>query len=469
MKPRFDLIVRGGAVLREAVAARADIGIGDGRIVAIEERLEDAAQLIEASGRLVLPGGVDSHCHMDQPAYGGAACADDFESATIAAACGGTTTVMPFAMAEPTGVSLSVTVARYQSLAEGHALVDYGIHPTVQATPPDVLVHDLPLLIRTGYGSLKAFTTYTGFRLDDESMIGLMQVAAREGALLMIHAESDAMIAALTRDLVAHGLKDPRFLSKARPPAAEREAIGRMAAFAEVTGAEILIVHVSSREGLLEIDAARRRGVRIHAETCPHYLLLDESALEQPAVEAAKYTCAPPLRRSADQTALWSAMAQGGIDILSSDHSPCRLHGADGKFRAGPFSRFDQIAGGIPGLELRLPLIFSEGYLKGRISLGQFAALSAGRPAALHRIAPQKGAIALGADADLALWDPSRETTITHDRLHGRVDYTPYQGRRIRGWPVTTIARGEIIVDEGRLLGKPGRGRFVASAARTAP
>lgn len=464
---RFDLVVRGGPVMWAGGVAEIDIGVRDGRILALAERLEDASQIVDAGGRLVLPGGIDSHCHMDQPSYG-AACADDFRSGTLSAACGGTTTIVPFAMAGADD-PLARTVAAYRARAEGKALIDYAIHPTIQSTTGPTLDRDLPELIGGGYGSLKIFTTYDGFRLEDRQVLDVMRVAARHGALLMVHAENDALIAKLTQELVDRGCHAPRFHSQARPPLAEREAIHRIACFAEATGARVLIVHVSCREGLDQIAAARSRGVAIQAETCPQYLFLSEDDLDRPGLEGAGFLCSPPLRRVEDQEALWTAMASGLVAVYSSDHSPYRLEGAEGKLRNGQVSRFDQIANGLPGLELRLPLLFSEGYLAGRISLDQFVSLASRAAAELHGIAPQKGAIAVGADADVVIWDRARETTITARLLHDGTGYTPYEGKRIRGWPVTTIARGEVVVHEGRVLGLPGRGRFVASSPRTVP
>ncbi|CCV03858.1 Phenylhydantoinase [Mesorhizobium metallidurans STM 2683] len=462
---RFDLVVRDGLVAAGDATVRADIGIRDGCIRAVAERLEDTAQIVEAKGRLVLPGGVDAHCHMDQPNYG-AVCADDFRSGTLSAACGGTTTIVPFAMAHASD-PVAETVAAYRRRAEGQALIDYAIHPTIQAASAQTLEQDLPALIRNGYASLKIFTTYDDFRLGDAEILAIFKVAAQHGALVMVHAENDAIIAMLKKDLLSKGLVAPRFHAKARPPIVESEAIHRIASFAELTGAEVLIVHVSSRVGLEEVMRARARGVSIHAETCPQYLLLTEKDLDREIVEGAKFMCSPPLRTVADQEALWAGMARGDLAIYSSDHSPYRLTGP-GKLQHGPQSRFDQIANGMPGLELRQPLLFSEGYLKGRISLAQFIALSSTNAAELHGIAPQKGSIAIGADGDLAIWDQERETTVTPDLLHDNTGHTPYEGIRIRGWPVTTIARGEVIVDDGRVLGTAGRGRFVPSRARVA-
>lgn len=465
-RARFDLVVRDGLVTVGDTTARVDLGVRDGCIRAIAERLEDATQIVDAEGRLVLPGGVDAHCHLDQPNYG-AACADDFRSGTLSAACGGTTTIVPFAMAHASD-PLAETVAAYRLKAEGQTLIDYAIHPTIQAASTQTLERDLPDLIRGGYASLKIFTTYDDFRLGDSEILAILKVAAAHGALVMVHAENDAVIAMLKHDLLSRGLVAPRFHAKARPPIAESEAIHRIASFAEVTGAEVLIVHVSSRAGLEEVTRARARGVSIHAETCPQYLLLTEADLDRDGLEGAKFMCSPPLRTAYDQEALWTGMAQGSVAIYSSDHSPYRLAGPDGKLRHGPQSRFDQIANGLPGLELRQPLLFSEGYLKGRISLAQFIALSSSNAAERHGIAPQKGSIAIGGDGDLVIWDQERETTVTRDLLHDNTDHTPYEGMRIRGWPVTTIARGEVIVDDGRVVGVAGRGRFVPSKAKTA-
>ncbi len=461
-RARVDLAVRGGSL--DDAGRIADVGVRDGRVVVIAERIEDAERVIDAAGRLVLPGGVDAHCHMDQPHYGGAACADTFRSGTLAAAHGGTTTVVPFAMADA-GRDLAGTVAAYRRKAEGEALVDYAIHPVVQAATPGALAQ-LADLVRGGYASVKVFTTYEGFRLDDAAILDVMRVTAAHGGLLMVHAETDAIVAAATRDLLARGCHAPRFHGASRPALAERDAVARVACLAEASGAEVLIVHVSSREGLEEVARARRRGVRLHAETCPHYLLLTERDTDRDGLDGARFICSPPLRAEADREALWGAMAEGLVSVYASDHSPSRLDGPDGKLRHGPASRFDQIANGLPGLELRLPLLFSEGYLKGRLGLAQFVALSSGTPATLHGLAPRKGALAVGADADLVLWDAGRETTVTAATLHDGTGYTPYEGLRLKGWPATTISRGEVVVDDGRTLGVPGRGRFVPARPR---
>ena len=457
---RLDLIVSGGTICTEAGTFQGDLGIVDGRFVAIAERLEDAAAFVDANGLLVMPGGVDAHCHMDQPDYGGAACADDFRSGTISAACGGTTTVIPFAMGA-TADALGETVENYRARAEAAAIIDYAIHPVIQAVHPPLIAQTLPALAAEGLSSWKIFTTYDGFRLDDAAIFAVFAAAARLGIMVMVHAESDAIVAHRTEELLAQGRTALRYHGEARPVAAECEAIHRIGRFAEATGATVMIVHVSSADGLAEVERARARGVAIHAETCPHYLVLTTSDLDGPLEEAARFLCSPPLRAVADQECLWAAMERGTIQVCASDHSPSRLDGPAGKLRHGSTSSFAQIANGLPGIELRLPLLFSEGYRQGRISLPQFVALSATEPARLHGIGRQKGKIAIGADADLVLFDPDREVTVTHTLLHDDTGFTPYEGRKLKGWPVKSISRGEVVVDAGEVLAATGRGRFV--------
>lgn len=460
---RFDLVVRGGIVAGETGVQEIDLGIRDGRIAARAPRLEDATRVLDAAGHLVLPGGVDAHCHMDQPAYGWAACADDFVSGTISAACGGTTTVIPFAMAGPED-ALAVTVAAYRCRAEASAVIDFGIHPTIQAVPEGLARDVLPALARDGMSSWKIFTTYQGFALDDAAILDVLAAAARLGVLVMVHAENSALIAWRTRELLAAGKRAPRFHAEARPVLAEREAIHRVGSLAQATGAEVLIAHVSSAEGLAEIGRLRAGGARIRAETCPQYLLLGATDLERAPRDAARFMCSPPPRGPADHAALWAGIARSDIAIWASDHSPYRLDGPDGKLRHGPDSSFSEIANGLPGLELRLPILFSEGYQAGRIDLPRLVELACGAPARLHGIGDRKGSLEIGADADLALWDPAREVTATHAILHDRTGFTPYEGCRLKGWPVTVLSRGEIVVEDGRVLGTPGRGRFVAAS-----
>jgi len=458
----YDLVVRGGTVATAADVFQCDIGVVNGRIVALGESLAPGREEIDAAGKLVLPGGIDSHCHLEQPEYLGAVCADDFRSGTISAACGGNTTVIPFAMAVR-GQSLRAVVDDYRQCAVGKAVIDYAIHVIVPDATPESLERELPALVREGYTSIKIFLTYDGFKLNDIEVLRVLDVARREGALVMVHAENEDCIQWLTERLVAAGQTAPAFHGASRPMAVEREATHRAIALAEVADVPILIVHVSGREAMEQIAWARSRGLKVFGETCPQYLFLDEGHAAQPDYEGAKHVCSPPPRDKENQAHLWRGIQNGIFQVVSSDHSPHRVADIDGKMPDGAATPFTRIANGVPGLAARLPLLFSEGVNKGRLKLTEFVALASTNAARLYGIYPRKGTIAIGADADLAIWDPEREVVIRHELLHDNVDYTPYEGMAVRGWPEMTISRGEVVWRDGRLVGAPGRGAFIAA------
>jgi dihydropyrimidinase len=458
--PAYDLIVRNGTVATAAEVVRCDVGVTGGVITGLATRLEGGHRTIDADGLLVLPGGIDSHVHLAQRGPMGPKHADDFESGTIAAACGGNTTNLPFAN-QPKGQSLRATVDAYTKLAESQAVIDYGIHMIVSDPTETVLTEELPELVARGYTSLKVFMAVDAFRVDDRQILDVLATARREGVLVLVHAENDDIVGWLSERLLAAGHRTPRYHAAARPVPAEREATHRAITLSEVADTPILLVHVSAGEAIEQIEAARRRGVRVFAETCPHYLLLSAADLDRPGLEGAKYMCAPPLRDPAEREVVWRALQRGVFDVYSSDHAPFCFGGAEGKLRHGDSAPFTKIANGLPGVETRLPILFSEGVQKGRIDLPRFVALSATNAARLYGLYPRKGSLMIGADADLALWDPTRVVTIQKSILHDRTDYTPYEGLEIRGWPVMTIARGEVVWDDGRVLGRPGRGRFL--------
>jgi len=460
MSGKYDLLVRGGTVVTEAGPAARDVGIRDGRIAAIGDLPGDALESIDATGRLVLPGGVDAHCHVDQVSSTGLRTADDFFTAGVSAACGGTTTIIPFA-AQHRGQSLRQVVREYHAAAEGRAFVDYSFHLILSDTSAEMLTDELPALIREGYASLKVYMTYDALRLTDRQILDVLAVAKRERALTLFHAENHDAIAWITALLLAEGRTAPKYHALARPQAAEREATARACMLAELLDAPIVIVHVSCGSALDEIRRARRRGVTVHAETCPQYLTFTAADLDRPGSEGTKWMFSPPARDAAAQTALWRGLADGAIDIFSSDHAPYRFDGPDGKKANGEDAPFDRVPNGVPGLELRMPLLFSEGVAKGRIGIERFVELTATNPARLYGLYPRKGCIRVGADADLAVWDPDRDVTVTQWALHDRMDYTPYEGTGVRGWPATTVSRGEIVWMDGELRGEPGRGRFV--------
>lgn len=453
------MVVRDGIVATASDTVLADVGIRDGRVVALGQGLARGRDEIDAKGLLVLPGGVDAHCHLDQAMEGPARMADDFRSGTCSAACGGTTTVIPFA-AQQRGQSLRAAVVDYHARAAGKACVDYAFHMIVTDPMPVVLGEELPALIDAGYTSFKIYMTYDDLKLDDRQILQLLAVARRHGALAMVHAENADCIAWLTEALEAAGQVGPAYHAASRPMAVEREATHRAIALAELVDVPILIVHVSGREAIDQIRWAHGQGLRVYAETCPQYLFLDAEDLGG-GYEGAKCVCSPPPRDRQNQRVVWDALANGLFAIVSSDHAPFRFDGDEGKKPGGREVPFAHIPNGIPGLETRLPLLFSGGVRTGRITLNQFVALTATNPARLYGLHPRKGTIAVGADADIAVWDPDKEIRIENRLLHHNVDYTPYEGMTVTGWPVTTLLRGERVWDRGELLGRPGQGQFL--------
>ncbi len=464
----FDLVVRNATVVTAADVTCCDVGITSGRIAALGRSLGRGSDEIDAAGKLVLPGGIDSHCHVDQPEYLGAVCADDFRSGTISAACGGNTTIMPFAMAVR-GESLRSVVDEYRGRAEGKAVIDYAIHLIIADAEERALGQELPALIKDGYTSLKIYLTYEGFKLDDLETLRVLEVARREGALVMVHAENDDCVRWLTEKLVDAGRTAPQFHAVSRPMPVEREATHRAITLAEIAQVPVLIVHVSGREAMDQIAWAQDRGLRVFAETCPQYLFLSEADLARPGGDGAKYVCSPPPRDEANQAHIWRGLQRGVFQVFSSDHSPVRHAGADGKLPDGEHTPFVRIGNGVPGLEVRLPLLFSEGVNAGRIGLTEFVALASTNAAKLYGLYPGKGTIAVGSDADLAIWDPDREVVIRHELLHDNVDYTPYEGMSVKGWPEITMLRGEVIWRDGEFCGRPGSGRYLPAAIPNPP
>ena len=455
-----DLVIRNARVATAADTTSCDIGISAGRIAALARGLPKGPKEIDAGGRNVLPGGVDGHCHLDQPMPAPMKMADDFESGTRSAACGGTTTVIPFA-AQQKGHSLRAAVQDYHRRADGKACIDYAFHLIVTDPTEQVLTGELPALIREGYTSFKIYMTYDDLKLGDGQILDVLEVARAHGAMAMIHAENSECIEWLTRRLERAGKTAPRFHADSRPMLVEREATHRAIALSELVDVPILIVHVSGREAVEQIRWAHAHGLRIHAETCPQYLFLTADALGLDGYQGAKCVCSPPPRDKANQRVIWDALLDGLFTVFSSDHAPFRYEDPHGKKLGGREVAFRYIPNGIPGIETRLPLLFSEGVLQGRLSANRFVELTATNPAKLYGLYPRKGTIAVGGDADLVIWDETRELTIGNEMLHHAVDYTPYEGMRIRGWPALTLSRGEVVWEGGQFLGRPGRGEFL--------
>jgi len=455
----FDLVIRNGTVATAADTTDCDIGIKDGVVAILGKNLGPGAQEIDASGRLVLPGGIDSHCHIEQRSSAGIVCADDFYSATVSAAFGGTTTVIPFA-AQHRGQSLRQVVAEYHEAALPKAVVDYAFHLIISDPSEQVMGQELPALIRDGYTSFKVYMTYDLLALDDRQMLDVLAVARREGALVMVHAENHEMIKWLTGRLLDRGLGAPRYHAVSHVRLAEGEATNRAVALSQLLDVPILLVHVSAAEAIEVIRNAQTNGLKIYGETCPQYLFLTAGDLAKPGVEGAKFCCSPPPRDHAAQEAVWTGLRNGTFQVFSSDHAPYRFD-ASGKLPHGDRTTFKEIANGVPGIELRLPLLFSEGVGQGRLDLNAFVALTATNHAKVYGLYPKKGTIAVGSDADIAVWDPERETEITAEMLHDNVGYTPYEGRRLRGWPMTVLSRGRFVIKDGELVARRGSGQFL--------
>jgi dihydropyrimidinase len=456
----LDLVVRNARVATAADLFEADIGVAGGRVVALAQALPRARREIDAAGRLVTPGGVDGHCHLDQPMPPPMKMGDDFLTGTRSAACGGTTTILPFA-AQQKGHSLRAAVEDYHRRASGKAAIDYAFHLIVTDPTPQVLREELPGLIRDGYTSFKLYMTYDDLKLTDRQILDVMDLARREGAMVMVHAENSDAIAWLTERLVAAGDVAPRYHADSRPAPVEREATHRAISFSELVDVPILIVHVSGAEAVEQIRWAQGRGLNVYAETCPQYLFLTAEHLGTHGFEGAKCVCSPPPRDAASQRAVWHALANGAFHVFSSDHAPFKYDDPQGKRLGGKEVAFPYIPNGIPGLETRLPLLFSEGVGKGRITLSEFVALTSTNPARMYGLHPRKGTIAIGSDADLVVWDESREVTITNSLLHHAIDYTPYEGMRVKGWPAITLSRGEVLWQDGEYRGCAGRGEFL--------
>ena len=455
----FDTVIRGGRVATAVDDFTADIGIRDSRIIALGEALAKGTREIDARGKLVLPGGIDAHAHIEQMSAAGIMNADTFESATASAAFGGTTTVISFA-AQHKGKRLRTVVDDYARLAARGSIIDYTFHMIVSDVTEQALAEDIPALVAEGHGSIKVFMTYDLLKVDDAPLLDVLLAARKAGALVCVHAENHGMISWMGKKLIEHGYTAPKYHAVSHPRAAEAEAISRLILAAELLDQPVMVFHVSTAEGADVIRRARGRGLKIYAETCPQYLFLTAADLDKPGLDGARWMCSPPPRTIADQEALWQALALGDLQLVSSDHAPYRLD-ASGKFSAGPNPNFKQIANGLPGLEVRLPLLFDAMVSKGRLGLNKFVELTATAPARLYNLAPRKGSIAIGADADIVVWAPDREVKLSDASMHGNAGYTPYAGRTVRGWPATVLRRGEVIVDAGALTAIPGSGQFL--------
>ena len=461
---QFDLVVRGGTVVTAADTARADVGIRRGKIAAVGIDLPKGRNEVDASGLLVLPGGIDSHVHLAQPAFGGPAMADGFESGTRSAIAGGNTTVLPFAL-QARGTSLRKAVEDYHKEADGQSYCDYGFHMILTDPTPAVLGQELPALVAGGYSSLKVFMTYDDLVLNDRELLEVFDAAGECGALVMVHCEGYDAIRFMTEKLERAGKLAPYYHAVSRPQSVEREAAHRAISHSELTGVPIMIVHVSGREAMEQIRWAQSRGMKIMGETCTQYISLTAEDLKGLNMDetGGKYVCSPPPRDRASWDAIWNGIQTGVFQTFSSDHCPFYFEGEMGKKNPKARTAFRWVPNGIPGVEVRMPILWSEGVVKGRITANQFVALTSTNHARIYGLTG-KGSIAAGYDADLVLWDADRKVTISQALMHHGSDYTPWEGYEVTGWPQATILRGEVVMQGGEILGRKDKGRFLPRA-----
>ncbi|MEP1354835.1 MAG: dihydropyrimidinase [Tateyamaria sp.] len=452
-----DLVILEGRVVTPEGIVEGDVAIANGTIVSVGTPVTDTKSSISAKGRWVMPGGVDPHAHIEQMSGMGQWNADTFETATKSAAMGGTTSVISFAAQAPKQ-TLADTVSDYAARATRGAMIDYAFHITLTDTHVAGFKDDLAALIHAGHRSLKVFTTYN-IQLNDAELLGIFALARQNGALVCVHAENDAIITQAKESLIAAGHVSPSDHGKSRPRMAEIEAMERICRFAEYLDQPVMLFHISTGEGAAAVKAAQARGAPVWAETCPHYLFMTAEVLDKPGLEGAKWMCSPPQRTPADQEALWSALHDETLSLVSSDHAPYRFD-ETGKLSAGPDAGFHQIANGLPGLETRLPLLFDAMVSNGRGGPEAFARLTSFSPAQLYGL-QRKGAIAAGMDADIVIWDADKQVTYTANDLHDNVGYNPWEGRRIQGWPEHVILRGKTLVKEGAFFGNAGSGQWI--------
>ncbi len=448
-------LIRNGRIITSDQDYDADIYIQDERITSIGPGLKvTAGTVIDAAGKYVIPGGVDVHTHMDMP-LGSIVSSDDFGSGTRAAAFGGTTCIIDFAV-QSRGTRMRQALDTWWRKGE-KAAVDYGLHMIITDLP-EAHLEDMEEMAREGVTSFKLFMAYPGtLMVDDATIFRALRKAAQDECLICIHAENGGVIDLLVRRALAEGKTAPIYHALTRPAAAEGEAVNRAIALAQMASASVYIVHLSCSDSLEKVAQARDRGYPVFAETCPQYLLLSIKDLLRPGFEGAKYVFTPPPREESYQSRLWEGLENNAIQVVSTDH--CPFHFQDQKELGR--NDFSRIPNGGPGVEHRLQLLHHYGVNGKRISLNRWVEIVSGAPAVIFGLYPRKGTIAVGSDADIVIWDPEQEYTISAQTHHMRVDYSLYEGFRVKGNAETVLSRGRVVVDKGQWLGREGYGRFV--------
>src|SRR5437588_2009595 len=457
---RFDIVIRNATVVTAADTYRADVGIIGDRVAAIAAQLptDNAGRIIDATGLLLIPGGIDVHTHLDMP-FGGTTSADDFETGTIAAAFGGTTTLIDFAI-QYKGQSLRQAFDTWMKKAYDKAVTDYAFHCIITDLGSAQL-EEMSQLIRDGVTSFKLFMAYPGvFMLDDATIFKAMRQAAEHNGLICMHAENGGAIDVIVQRALAEGKRAPKYHALTRPTTAEAEATSRAIALAEMAGAPVYIVHLSCNDALEKVREARDRGLPAYAETCPQYLYLSLENMDAPRFEGAKYVFTPPLREKWHQEKLWNGLKQDHLQVVSTDHCPFCFKEQKEMGR----DDFTKIPNGGPGIEHRMSLIYSGGVASGRFNANRFVEIVSTTPAKLFGLHPRKGAIAVGSDADLVIFDAKRKHTISAMTHHMRVDYSMFEGIQVTGMPDTVLSRGRVVVDGDKFLGRAGQGEFLKRA-----
>ena len=450
-------LIKNGTIVTASDTYPADLLIEDGVIASIGPRgaLQRAgAEVIDAGGRYVMPGGIDVHTHLDMP-FMGTTSSDDFETGTRAAAFGGTTCLIDFAIPEK-GKSMGEALERWRAKAEGKAVFDYGFHMCIVEWT-DRTPADLDAMVEEGITSFKLFTDYPGvFQIDDGAIFRALRWARERGVLIQVHAVNGPATAILIEEAAAAGKLDPVYHGLCRPSRLEGEATSRMVDLAEVAEAPVYIVHLTCVEALAAVRDGRRRGVKVFAETCPQYLYLSHDDMARPDFEGAKYICNPPVRPAWHAPELWRGLGSGDLSTVATDHCPFNFEGQKEMGRGD----FRKIPNGLPGIEPRVPLIY-QGVNDGHITLNRFVDVCSTAPAKLFGLYPRKGAVVVGADADLVLWDPEKLTDLSAGSLHMRVDHSIYEGVTVRGGPQRVLVGGEVIVDGAEFCGRPGAGSYL--------
>jgi dihydropyrimidinase len=448
----MDLVLKGGTIATATDTYHADVGIQGGSITMIGQDLR-GERVLDITGKYLFPGAVDPHTHLELK-FMDTVSSDDFFTGTVAAACGGTTTIIDYAE-QTKGGMLTQAVQASRAKADSKTVIDYGLHVSITDARNDVL-DEMEEIVEAGITSFKCYLAYPD-RLRDDELLAVMCKARHLGALVNVHCENGWLVDSMTSKLLQEGKTEPRWHPRSRPPAFEEEATARATTVARVAQARLYVVHLTCTGALEATKRAREGGQPVFVETCPQYLLLDVTRYDLPGFEGAKYVMSPPLREKGNLDALWRALAAGDVDTIGTDHCPFYFAGQKDRSR----DDFAKIPNGLPGIETRLPLLYHEGVNQGRISVNRFVELVATNPAKLFGLYPQKGTIAIGSDADLVVWDPREEMHLTVENLHMNVDYSPYEHITVRGYPEMVLARGKVIVEKNRFVGERGSGRFL--------